>query len=436
MKRRHLPVRAKLAALAVLAALAAVLLPAATAAHAAPGPVTVSLTFDDGTADHFTTVKPILDDHGMKATFYVNSGRLGDAGHLTAAQVKQLAAGGQEIGGHTATHARLPDLSPDDQRREICNDRVTLLNLGLSVKNFAYPFGADTAATQGYVADCGYNSARDVGGLVTPGSCSGCPYANAVPPPNPYAVRTNDSVTTSTTLATLQGYVTRAEANGGGWVPIVLHHVCNGCEPTYATTPAILDAFLDWLAARGTAVATVNAVIGGPLRPGVPGPAPTSTLQNASLEASSDGVPTCFQLGGYGTNTYSWTYTTDAHTGSRAERVAVTSYTDGDRKLVTRQDTGACAPAVTAGRSYTLGLWFKGSWPAGAPVKISVALRGTGGAWAYWTSSSAYAPSPSVWQHAVFTTPAVPSGNTAISFGLSLPAVGNATVDDFSLVQT
>ncbi|WP_372350325.1 hypothetical protein [Streptomyces sp. KL116D] len=39
-----------------LAALAAVLVPAATAAHAAP-PVTAHLTFDDGTADHFTTVE-------------------------------------------------------------------------------------------------------------------------------------------------------------------------------------------------------------------------------------------------------------------------------------------------------------------------------------------------------------------------------------------
>ncbi|MEV3857203.1 polysaccharide deacetylase family protein [Streptomyces sp. NPDC050095] len=433
MNRRQLPL---VPLLTLLAALAALLLPLAPAAHAAPGPVTVSLTFDDGSADHYSAALPILDDHGMKATFYVNSGRLGASGYLTAAQVQQLQSEGHEIAGHTVTHARLPDLSPDDQRREICNDRVALLNLGLTVKNFAYPFGADTAATQGYVADCGYNSARDVGGLVTPGSCGGCPYANTVPPTNPYAVRTNDSVTTSTTLATLQSYVTQAEANGGGWVPIVVHHVCNGCDPTYATTPAILDSFLDWLAARGTAVATVDAVIGGPLQPGVPGPAPGPTLQNPSLEASTSGVPTCFQLGGYGTNTYAWTYTTDAHTGSRAERVDITAYTDGDRKLVTRQDSGTCAPAVTAGHTYTVGLWYKGTWPAGTLVKISAYLRNAAGTWSYWTSSSPpYAPSPSAWQHGVFTTPSAPSGSTAISFGLSLPAAGNATVDDFSLVQ-
>ncbi|UIX29797.1 polysaccharide deacetylase family protein [Streptomyces sp. GQFP] len=406
-------------------------------AKAAPEAATVvSLTFDDGSADHYTNARPILDQHGMKGTFYVNSGRLGLAGYLTAAQTRQLAADGHEIGGHTVSHARLPTLSADDQRREICNDRVALLDLGLTVKNFAYPFGASTSATEGYVADCGYNSARDVGRLVTGSSCGGCPYANTVPPAEPYNVRTHDSVTTGTTLATLQEYVTRAEGNGGGWVPIVLHHVCSGsgCDATYATTPAILDAFLDWLQSRGTAVATVDEVIGGPLRPGVPGPAPGATLQNASLETASGGVPTCYQLGGYGTNTYSWSYTADAHSGARAERVDITAYTSGDRKLVTRQDAGACSPAVSTGRAYRPGLWFKGSWAVGSPVKITVHLRNTSGAWKYWSSSTALAAS-SGWRQATYTTPVVPSGYTAISFGLSLPAVGHVTVDDFSLAQ-
>ncbi|WP_367319901.1 polysaccharide deacetylase family protein [Streptomyces sp. HUAS ZL42] len=415
-------------------ALAALLLADPTAQAAPEAATVVSLTFDDGPADHYSAARPILADHGMKATFYVNSGRLGLPGYLTTAQVQQLAADGHEIGGHTVTHPHLPALGADDQKREICDDRVALLNLGVPVKNFAYPFGDSSAATEGYVADCGYNSARDVGGLVTPGSCNGCPYANTVPPAEPYNVRTNDSVATGTTLTTLQQYVTQAEAQGGGWVPIVVHHVCGGCDPTYATTPATLDAFLDWLQGRGTTVATVDEVIGGPLQPGVPGPAPGTTLQNPSLESATSGVPACFQLGGYGTNTYAWTHTTDAHTGARAERVDITAYTSGDRKLVTRQDSGACAPAVSPGHTYTVGLWFKGNWPAGAPVKLSVHLRTSSGTWTYWTSSTAYAASAG-WQQASYTTPSVPTGHTAISFGLSLPAVGHATVDDFSLAQ-
>ena len=45
--------------------------------------------------------------------------------------------------------------------------------------------------------------------------------------------------------------MTQAEANGGGWVQIVIHHLCLGCE-TYSTPPATLDAFLAWLEPRAT----------------------------------------------------------------------------------------------------------------------------------------------------------------------------------------
>ena len=82
-------------------------------------------------------------------------------------------------------------------------------------------------------------------------------------------------------------------------------------------------------------------------------------LKNASLEAASGSAPTCWALGGYGTNTFAWSRTPDAHSGSFGESLNVTSYTSGDRKLVNTQDAGACAPAVTAGRTYTMTAWYK-----------------------------------------------------------------------------
>ncbi|MFF3460787.1 polysaccharide deacetylase family protein [Streptomyces sp. NPDC002730] len=233
------------------------------AAHAATRTV-VSLTFDDGRLSHFTEARPILRAHGMRGTFYLISGNLGRPQYMSTSQAKQLAADGNEIGGHTLHHPRLPNLSATEQKREICDDRKALQKMGFSVRSFAYPYGAADAASRRAVADCGYTSARGVGGLVAPGNCNGCPYVDRMPPDNAYQIRTPGSVQTSTSLNNLKGFVTEAEKRGGGWVPLVFHHVCDGCTPTYGIKPKVLSAFLDWLKTRasaGTRVATVGEVM-------------------------------------------------------------------------------------------------------------------------------------------------------------------------------
>ncbi|MFD9224598.1 polysaccharide deacetylase family protein [Streptomyces sp. NPDC060064] len=233
------------------------------AAHAATRTV-VSLTFDDGRLSHFTEARPILRAHGMRGTFYLISGNLGRPQYMSTSQAKQLADDGNEIGGHTLHHPRLPNLSTTEQKREICDDRKALQKMGFSVRSFAYPYGAADAASRRAVAECGYTSARGVGGLVAQGNCNGCPYVDRMPPDNAYQIRTPGSVQTSTSLNNLKGFVTEAEKRGGGWVPLVFHHVCDGCTPTYGIKPKVLSAFLDWLKTRasaGTRVATVGEVM-------------------------------------------------------------------------------------------------------------------------------------------------------------------------------
>jgi hypothetical protein len=151
-------------------------------------------------------------------------------------------------------------------------------------------------------------------------------------------------------------------------------------------------------------------------------------LQNASLEAATGSTPTCWALGGYGTNTFTWSRTSDAHSGSFGETLNVTSYTNGDRKLVSSQDSGACAPAVTAGRTYTMTAWYKSTVPA----LFFVYYRNSSGSWVYWTQSSGKAAT-STWTQASFTTPAIPAGATNISIGLGMTAAGTLTMDDFGL---
>ena len=318
-------------------------------ADADPAQTVVSLTFDDGNADQYNA-RPILSSHGMHGTFFVNSGRIDTtSGFLTLPQLQDLAADGNEIGGHTVQHADLPALDSDEAKREVCNDRANLFDWGFQPTSFAYPYGHANGLVEQTVAGCGDNSARQVGDILSPasGGCPGCPFAETIPPADP------DSVDTTWTLGDLQTLVTDAESHGGGWVQLIFHHVCNGCATSHSVTPENLGAFLDWLqprAARGTTVRTVQEVVGAAVQPPVPGPVPPAgqPLQNPSLEAdgNGDGTPDCWSAGMFGNNAATWTRTSDAHSGGDAQRVDITAYTSGDRKLVVSQDLGACSPTV------------------------------------------------------------------------------------------
>ena len=54
-----------------------------------------------------------------------------------------------------------------------------------------------------------------------------------------------------------------------------------------------------------------------------------------------------------------WSRTSDAHTGSYAERLDVTNYVDGDNKLDGQVDLGFCEPTVTPGHQYRITEWYK-----------------------------------------------------------------------------
>jgi hypothetical protein len=183
-------------------------------------------------------------------------------------QIAGLAAYGNEIGGHTLTHARLTDLKDSQRKKEVCDDRQALIAHGFDPVSFAYPYGASDPAVEGVVQGCGYASARGVGGLSHSG-CGGCKDAESIPPENPFSLRSNDAGTGPMSLSKLEGYVTQAEAAGGGWAPLTFHDICSppctGADIDDSFSLANLNAFLDWLAARapsGTVVKTVGSVMG------------------------------------------------------------------------------------------------------------------------------------------------------------------------------
>jgi peptidoglycan/xylan/chitin deacetylase (PgdA/CDA1 family) len=415
-------------------ALTLVLLPTAAvpaAASAAQPQTIVSLTFDDGRATQYAA-RSILAAHGMNATFYVNSARLGSSSfYMTWDQVGDLYSDGNEIAGHTAYHANLTAVSATEAQRQICYDRDNLLNHGFAATDFAYPYGAYSASVESLAQGCGYNSARTTDHLVSP--------AISTTPSDPYAIQSQDG-SGSNALMTLENAVTAAVLAGGGWVPVVFHDICNGCSSVSITQPDF-TAFLDWLqqqAGSGVVVKTVQQVIGGNLQPPVPGPGlppppgASTTLKNASLEldTNADQAPDCFAFDDFGSSSYTWTRTTSAHTGTSAEALNVSNYASGDNKLEVQQDLGTCSPTVTPGRQYRLTEWYISS----APVSFTVFSRKDDWSFPYWMTSPTFPASPT-WTQATWVTPVVPSDVNGLSFGLTLDNNGSLTVDDFGITD-
>jgi hypothetical protein len=145
----------------------------------------------------------------------------------------------------------------------------------------------------------------------------------------------------------------------------------------------------------------------------------------------SGGFPQCWTGVAYGTNTVAWRRVTDAADGQYAEKLNMTSRTDGDAKLIPVMDSADCSPAVTVGRPYILGVSYKST----APTFFTLYRQDSNGVWSYWMRSPPFAASDTyiavTWQ-----SPPIPAGTVAVSFGLALGSVGSVTTDSYNLVGT
>ena len=412
----------------------------------------VSLTFDDGLRQSAAIV-PLLDS-GLKATFYVNSNRIRLTGSidnnnwLTKGELDILFGNGYEIGGHTISHVDLATLDDAGQLQAICDDLKNLREwYGDEVHSFAYPYGSTGPTTQSLIAGgCPgtygvldkpigkYESARTTTGI----GCQGCPWGVPLPPANPYYLPTVKGVLSTDTLADIQKYVLQAEAYSGGWVVLLFHSVCDGCD-TGSITQETLINFLTWLKDResqGTYVRTVHQVMSGDYPPALPPPPlGPNMIINSSLEVlASNGFPYCWQVGDYGVSTATWTHTSDAYAGDFAEKLQITSYTSGDRKLLPKLDagqrSGQCAPSVNPGTNYQIEAYYKSTISAWVPLFYLDA----NGVWKYWrTAPSLQAASD--WTHMSYVIGPLPEGAQALSFGIALTGVGTLTTDEYLMTE-
>ena len=118
-------------------------------------PRPVILTFDDGYLDNYTNALPLLERFGMTAVvFLVADPQLSSNAWDAAAgepwaplmnrtQALEMSRAGIEIGSHTLTHPRLPDLAADRLAWELGESKRVLESwLGTPVVSLAYPYGA------------------------------------------------------------------------------------------------------------------------------------------------------------------------------------------------------------------------------------------------------------------------------------------------------
>ena len=132
------------------------------------------LTADDGYRDNLTRMLPLLEKYDMKAVIFIVSNETHnrwDTDHptnpdvradlLSPSEIKALDNSGRvEIGGHTSSHAKLDELSPLEQRREIAENKDRLESiLGHPIVSFAYPYGNINESAKLEVQAAGYHYA-------------------------------------------------------------------------------------------------------------------------------------------------------------------------------------------------------------------------------------------------------------------------------------
>jgi len=117
---------------------------------------TVVMTFDDGYADQYTYVVPLLRASRAGATFYIVTGEVGRARHLTWQQLRAMAADRLDLAAHGVRHDDLSLMTPAQQAYQIDRSVETLQRfLHAPVQSYAYPSGRFNRTTLQLVREAG-----------------------------------------------------------------------------------------------------------------------------------------------------------------------------------------------------------------------------------------------------------------------------------------
>lgn len=216
----------------------------------------VSLTFDDGDASVYQNGFPALKSYGYRGTFYLNAATLNTSGFLTTAQVRSLAAGGNEIGSHLYHHSDMVQLDAATLADELSGNVSALqrvLATTTPINAFASPYGSYTSGTVDTVMNYATSHRTTDGGMNTKADL------------DPRTIHAK-LVTQSMTAADIATLVKQAQTTHS-WLVLVYHNIAASSasqpagEAGYTVTPAVFKAQLAAIHKTGIAVAPLTAAL-------------------------------------------------------------------------------------------------------------------------------------------------------------------------------
>lgn len=196
----------------------------------------IIITFDDNLDGQFSHAQPIMDERGIKGTFYVITGSVDWTKASTAA------AAGHEIGSHSVTHANLANIPEADAIAEVQNsyNHIVTNIPEQDAITIAWPFGSTTLAASDeakkhYVGARGVNAGGGVMPYIGAGSFGSSGYIMHA------GVSTSD----------FQGFVDQAISYGGFFM-CLYHGIETGGYNNISASA--FEAHMDAIAARDSLV--------------------------------------------------------------------------------------------------------------------------------------------------------------------------------------
>ena len=120
----------------------------------------ILLTFDDSNASDLTIVAPELARRGMTASFFILTGRIGQAGSLDADDIRTLRGMGHRIGSHGVDHLDWRKLDNKGLRHELRESLEVLSDICHEpITSAGIPFGGYNRRVLTALRSSGYKSA-------------------------------------------------------------------------------------------------------------------------------------------------------------------------------------------------------------------------------------------------------------------------------------
>ncbi len=115
----------------------------------------VSMTFDDAFPSQIEKGIPILDEHDLRATFFVHTDNVKNSWASNWEAWKKAAETGHEVGSHSKMHPNLVEVRSARKLRDELKGSADLIEqrVGIRPISFAYPFSASNDAVERLVRE-------------------------------------------------------------------------------------------------------------------------------------------------------------------------------------------------------------------------------------------------------------------------------------------